>query len=83
VRVPDGVNRDDVTKQLNANGVGARIYYPLPIHRQPVYQQTGRYDALDLPETERAVKEVFSLPIYPALSHEELEYVVEEVNALC
>src|SRR5207247_1180043 len=39
VRVPDGVDRDAVTKRLNEKGIGVRVYYPIPIHKQPVFQQ--------------------------------------------
>lgn len=83
VRVPDGVDRDAVAKRLNERGVGVRVYYPLPIHRQPVFQQMGGYDNLHLPETEKATSQVFSLPVYPALTAEERDYVVQEVNAAC
>lgn len=83
VRVPDGVDRDTVAKRLNERGIGVRVYYPLPIHRQPVFQQMGGYENLHLPETEKATAQVFSLPIYPALTEEERDYVVQEINAAC
>ena len=83
MRVPDGVNRDVVVKQLNERGIGARVYYPIPIHCQPVIQEMGGYQNLDLPETDKATREVFSLPVHPALSPEELDYIVKEVNAAC
>ncbi|KXK52468.1 MAG: DegT/DnrJ/EryC1/StrS family aminotransferase [Chloroflexi bacterium] len=83
VRVKPGIDRDVAVKQLNGNGIGVRTYYPKPIHRQPVYAREERYARLDLPETERAVREVFSLPVHPGLSSEELEFIIDEVNALC
>lgn len=83
VRVPDGASRDAVVKNLNERGVGARIYYPLPIHKQPVFQQMDGYAGVTLPETERATREVFSLPVHPLLTRDELEYIVEEVNIVC
>jgi hypothetical protein len=83
VRVPEGVERDAVVKQLNDRGIGARIYYPIPIHCQPVIQAMDGYKNLDLPETDKATKEVFSLPVHPALTAEELDYIVKEVNAAC
>ncbi len=83
VRVPDGVDRDAVAKRLNERGIGVRVYYPLPIHRQPVFQQMGGYEKLHLPETEKATAQVFSLPVYPALTEEERNYVVQEINAAC
>jgi perosamine synthetase len=83
VRVPDGVERDAVAKRLNEKGIGVRVYYPLPIHKQPVFQNMTGYADVVLPETEKAVQQVFSLPVYPSLSAEERDYVVQEVNAAC
>ncbi len=83
VRVPEGVDRDAVLERLNERGVGARVYYPLPIHRQPVFARRPAYQGLDLPETERATREVMSLPVHPSLTDEERAYVVAEVNAAC
>lgn len=82
VRVPDGVSRDEVTKKLNDKGIGVRVYYPLPIHQQPVFQNMG-YTNVHLPETEKLTAQVFSLPVHPALTQEEREYIVAEVNAAC
>jgi perosamine synthetase len=83
VRVPDGVDRDVVVKRLNERGIGVRVYYPLPIHQQPVFQNMDGYKNVVLPETEKATKQVFSLPIFPALTEEERNFVVQEVNAAC
>jgi dTDP-4-amino-4,6-dideoxygalactose transaminase len=83
VRVPDSADRDAVTKRLNERGIGVRVYYPLPIHKQPVFQNMPGYQEVHLPETEKAVKQVFSLPVFPSLTEEERAYVVQEVNAAC
>jgi dTDP-4-amino-4,6-dideoxygalactose transaminase len=84
VRVPDGVDRDAVTRRLNEKGIGVRVYYPTPIHRQPVFQQMNNgYGRVNLPETDKATREVFSLPVHPALTDEEKAYIVQEVNAAC
>ncbi|NWG18494.1 MAG: DegT/DnrJ/EryC1/StrS family aminotransferase [Chloroflexi bacterium] len=83
VRVPDDADRDAVVKRLNERGIGVRVYYPLPIHQQPVFQAMDGYKDVHLPETEKATRQVFSLPVYPTLTEEELDYVVQEVNAAC
>ena len=83
VRVPEGADRDRVVKRLNERGVGVRVYYPLPIHRQPVFQQMGGYEAVSLPETEAATRQVMSLPVHPMLTDEERAYIVQEVNTAC
>ena len=81
IRVPAGVARDEVVRRLTARGVWARVYYPVPLHRQPVFKAMTAYQELSLPETERATREVISLPVHPHLTEQQRAYVVEEVNA--
>lgn len=83
VRVKDGLSRDEAVKKLNERGIGVRVYYPQPIHRQPIFQEMAGYREVVLPETDKATREVFSLPVHPALTAEEREYIVQEINALC
>ncbi len=70
--------RDKVQKLLTARGVASTVYYPTPIHLQPIYASLG-YRSGDLPECERAAQEALSLPIYPELTNEQIEHVA---NAL-
>jgi dTDP-4-amino-4,6-dideoxygalactose transaminase len=81
IRVPGG-ERERLLQSLNERGVGARVYYPLPIHRQPVFKLRPEYRELELPVTEAAVREVLSLPVHPSLTEEELAFVVSVVNDL-
>ena len=76
IRVPE--DRDGfVTALREEHKVGCGVYYPIPNHRLPSYGLT-----LDLPETERAAREVVSLPVHPSLSQGDLERIVTAVNAL-
>jgi dTDP-4-amino-4,6-dideoxygalactose transaminase len=59
--------RDRVRQQLQAKGVNSMVYYPLPLHLQPIYQSLG-YQPGHLPESDRASQEVLSLPMFPELS---------------
>jgi dTDP-4-amino-4,6-dideoxygalactose transaminase len=77
VRVGSGRERDAFRAALADRGVGSGVYYPTPIHRLPSF---GR--DLELPETERAAHEVLSLPVQPSLTGDEVDRVVEAVNAL-
>ncbi|WP_322798919.1 DegT/DnrJ/EryC1/StrS family aminotransferase [Thermoflexus sp.] len=77
IRVPCG-KRDALKEFLQKRGIGSEVYYPLPIHRQPLYQKLG-YDGY-FPEAERAAKEVLSLPVHPALTPSDLKAIVEAVN---
>jgi len=71
--------RDAVLAHLKQKGIGAGIHYPVPLHRQPAYLKRG-YGQLCLPKTEAAATEVLSLPMYPELSTEQINYVVEAVK---
>ncbi|TAM71936.1 MAG: DegT/DnrJ/EryC1/StrS family aminotransferase [Microbacteriaceae bacterium] len=76
IRVVDQ-DRDEFAKELTARGVGNGVYYPTPIHRLPSFQQN-----LNLPTTELVAAQCLSLPVHPALSQNELETIVESVNAI-
>jgi len=72
-------NRDSLLKKLNENGIGARVYYPKPIHKQPFYQKLGYKDSL--PITEEMAKKVISLPVHPNLKKEDLLSIIKAVRS--
>ena len=67
--------RKDLIERLEDNNIGYGIYYRTPAHKQPAI-----CSSIHLPETEKACKEVISLPVHPALTKQELKEVVEVVN---
>ncbi len=77
IRVLDG-KRDYVIKQMERNGIQTRVYYPLPIYKQPLYKNLGYRE--ELPEAERASREVLSLPVHPSLSKEELNEIIHSLK---
>jgi dTDP-4-amino-4,6-dideoxygalactose transaminase len=78
IRVPAD-RRDGLLKHLGKNGIGCGIHYPIPLHLQPAYKYLG-YKKGSLPATEKAVKEIISLPIYPEISEEQQCWVIENVR---
>jgi dTDP-4-amino-4,6-dideoxygalactose transaminase len=74
-------NRDTLVSHLRRKGVGAGVHYPIPLHRQPAYMKRG-YSDVSLPHTEKAAREVLSLPMYPELTHEQITYVAQAVREL-
>ena len=67
IRVPGG--RDSLKAALTEAGVGSAIYYPMPIHQQPLYRDLGYEDSC--PVAERLCTEVLSLPIWPGLTSDQ------------
>ncbi len=78
VRVPHGL-RDTLRNQLADQQIGTEIYYPLGLHQQECFRPLG-YGPGSLPETERAAREVVSLPIFPELTDLELQRVVQAIG---
>ena len=76
VRVP---NRDQVLKKLNADGVGAQIHYPVPIHLQGAFRQLGLGEG-SFPVAEKAAREILSLPMYPAITADQQARVVASLR---
>jgi dTDP-4-amino-4,6-dideoxygalactose transaminase len=76
IRVAD---RDALRDWLEERGVGTGIHYPIAAHRQPAARRAGcRFDAMEV--TERACAELLSIPVYPELDDEQVEYVAAQVR---
>ena len=75
IKVP---NRDEVHKMLQEAGIGAMIYYPVPLHLQKVHSYLGLKEGL-LPHTERDTKMVMSLPMFAEITEEEQKTVAKTV----
>ena len=70
-----GIPRDELRQKLMNKGVATEIYYPLPIHKQPLYQNSGYND--HFPDSEKAATEVLSLPVRPSLTRKDLVYIID------
>jgi len=75
IRVP---NREHVCRRLKAAEIGHAIYYPVPLHLQECFSYLG-YRQGDFPESEKAAGEVLALPVYPELTEDMMQRVVETV----
>lgn len=76
IRVPE---RDKVAERLKAKGIPTAVYYPKCLHEQPVFSDLG-YKWGDFPESEKASREVLSLPMHPFLTEKEQDKIVEAVK---
>lgn len=69
--------RDDLSAHLKERGVATMIYYPVPLHRQPLYDEMA---AAHFPNAELAAREVLSLPIFPELTERDQEYIADSIR---
>jgi dTDP-4-amino-4,6-dideoxygalactose transaminase len=70
--------RDALAQSLSERKIGSAVYYPVPLHLQPLYASLG-HKAGDFPHAERAAQEVLSLPMFPELRPEQITRVAEAV----
>lgn len=76
VRVKE--KRDELRSFLKKNNIATEIYYPCPLHIQDCFASLGHKNG-DFPESEKAANETIALPVFPELTEEQLNYVVEMV----
>lgn len=69
-----GASRDVVRRKLGELGVGTGVYYPTPLHLNPLFKSFG-YSVGDFPVAERVSAQILALPIHPLLSEDDIEYV--------
>ena len=75
VRLNDGdeSERNRIVEELRKNDVGAEVYYLNPVHTMSYYREN--FGSGKLPETEKAAKQVFSLPIHPGVTEDQIDYI--------
>jgi len=71
--------RDELREYLKENGIATAIHYPRPLHLQPAFAYLG-YKEGDFPVAERAAKEVLSLPVFPEMRDDEIDYVIQTIR---
>lgn len=79
LKTADAETRNRVVAELRRQGIGATVYYPVPIHLMPFYR---RFSGKRLPNTETAADQVFSLPVHPAVTTEEIDYMATVLAGL-
>lgn len=81
IRVTDEcpIDRDTLKEKLTAVGVSVGIHYPIPCHLQPAYENLG-YKQGDFPNSEILSQQILSLPMYPGICEEQINYVVEAIS---
>jgi len=75
------LTRDELLEHLEKEGIGARIYYPKPLHLHPAYTKLG-YKEGDFPVSEKLSKQVLSLPCHPSVTEEEINKIIETIKKI-
>jgi len=78
VRVPR--YRDALMDHLKGHGIGTKVYYPIPLHRQQCFEDLGIQEGA-FPEAEKAARETFALPVYPEMTDAQQGYVVRTIQS--
>ena len=81
VKPESPLSRDEVIERLSERGIATSVHYK-PLHRMKYYRETYRFDPLDYPTAERVWRGCLSLPLYPQLKEEELEYISHELHRM-
>ena len=71
--------RDELQKYLSENGINTGLHYPIPLHLQKAYANNG-FKQGDFPITEKVASEILSLPMYPELTTEQIEFIVQKIK---
>ena len=71
--------RDDLQKYLTENGINTGLHYPIPLHLQGAYRTMGLASG-SFPITETVAKEILSLPMFPGLTSEQIEYTASKIK---
>jgi perosamine synthetase len=82
VRLKDGdeAERNRILEDLKKKGIGAEAYYVHPVHMMPYYREG--FGSCRLPETEKAARQVFSLPVHPGVTEEQVDFIGETLLSL-
>lgn len=76
IRVPE---RDEVMRQLEGRGIATGVHYPVPVHLQEAYAHLG-HGVGSFPVAEKIARDFVSLPMYPELTHGQIDYVIDSVQ---
>jgi len=72
--------RESLMAHLKSRGIGFGVHYPIPLHLQPAWENSN-FGFYQLPRAEKAAQEILSLPVYPELKNDEIDYIIKTIKA--
>ncbi len=82
IQLENNINRDKLQENLKKVGIMTKVYFN-PIHLTTFYRKKFNYGEGDMPKTEKISKKVLTLPLYPTLKNEEIEFIVDNIKKYC
>jgi len=79
LRAKEAAQKERIARHLGEKGIDARTYYPIPLHLQPCFGYLG-YKEGDLPESEKASGETLAIPVYPELTKEQMDHIIDSIR---
>ncbi|MFX1298341.1 MAG: DegT/DnrJ/EryC1/StrS family aminotransferase, partial [Promethearchaeota archaeon] len=76
------IKRDSFVKQTHRAGIGTSVYYQTPLHLIPYFKELFNFQGGELPKTEKAIEEVVSIPIHPAVTNKQINFIGKEINKI-
>jgi len=73
--------RDDLQKKLHEKGIATGLHYPVPLHLQKAYTHRG-FSEGSFPASEKAAKEILSLPVFPGLTEAQTGYIANSIREI-
>jgi dTDP-4-amino-4,6-dideoxygalactose transaminase len=70
--------RDELMKYLKEKWIPTLIHYPISIHKQPFFN--GKYSNIELPNLDKQVQKILSLPVHPFMTDEEIDYIILNIK---
>ena len=74
------ISRDVLVLKLRDRGIGASVHFDPPVHLQPFYKK--QYPDVQLPVTDQVAQSILTLPMYPGLTKQDLEYIVDTIHTI-
>ncbi len=76
-----GKSREKLMNELQNKNIGTQVHY-IPVHLQPYYRKKFKYKINDYPKAEKYYEQCLSLPLYPKMTDDDTNYVIEQVKMI-